>query len=140
MTTKEYLGQIKKIDEYVKGKLRDIDELRDSSESISSMVFDKDRVVSSKSRGQLENIVTKIVDMDRQVGIFLDLRNKIMAQLESLDADEYKVLYMRYVRCFSFPVIVEMLGIEGFGSESKIYRAHKQGLENFELKFGETYM
>lgn len=139
MTTKEYLLQVKKINDIIKNRMHEIDDLRSMSRNISSVAYDRDRVQSSGSVSKLENIVTRIVDLDRQVDNYIDLKYKIIKQIESLDADEYSVLYMRFVNGYTFGTILSMLNEEDVWSERKMYHVYSRALESFERKFGELY-
>lgn len=140
MTTKEYLMQIEKWDKIINNRLNDISELRDKADGVSSVPYDKDRVVTSGTKSKIEDIVTKIIDLERQVNIYIDMRQKIISQLEELNYDEYNVLYMRYVNCLAFPVICHRLNREDAWSESRMFKAHKCGLMDFESKFGKQYL
>lgn len=139
MTTKEYLLQVKKINDIIKNRMREIDDLRSMSRNISSMAYDCDRVQTSGGVSKLENIVTRIVDLDRQVDNYIDLKYKIIKQIESLDADEYSVLYMRFVNGYTFGTILSMLNEEDVWSERKMYHVYSRALDSFERKYGELY-
>lgn len=140
MTTKQYLGQIRKLNDIIRYRTKEIRELKEMAGSVSSPPFDKDKIVSSGGKNQLENKVTKIVDLERQVEAFVNLKYKIIEQLESLERDEYNVLYLRYVEDLPFTIIYSRLNRNDIWSESRVYKAHKQGLENFEVKYGVTYL
>ena len=140
MTTKQYLGQIRKLNAIIKYRTEDLNKLRELAGSVSSPPFDKDKIVSSGGKNQLENKVTKIVDLERQLEAFVGLKYKIIEQIESLESDEYNVLYLRYVKNMQFSEIYMQLNLKDIWSESRIYKAHKQGLEDFEVKYGVTYL
>ena len=140
MTTKQYLLQIKKINEIIKNRMFDLDELRDLSGSVSSVRYDQDKVITSGNKNQLENIVARIVDLDRQVKNYIDLKYTIIKQIESLDSEEYKVLYMRFVNNYTFDLILARLNTDDVWSERKMYQVYKRGLDNFEKMYGELYL
>lgn len=139
MTTKEYLSQIKKLNEIIKNRMFEIDELRNMAKGVSSVSYDRDKIMTSGNKNQLENIVTRIVDLDRQVNNYIDLKYRIIKQIESLDAEEYSVLYMRFVNNYPFVSILQRLNTEDIWSERKMYQVYSRGLDNFENKYGETY-
>jgi hypothetical protein len=140
MTTKEYLGQVKKWDKIIEDRLSYLNNLRMRIDHVSSPPYDKDRIMASSSASKMEDNVVKVIDLERQVNIYIDMRQKIVRQIEQLAADEYNVIYMKFVNCLSFPDILERLNYRDIWSESKMYRAYKSGLEDFEMKFGESYL
>lgn len=140
MTTKEYLEQIRKYDSIIENRLCYLGDLRKQIDEISSPPYDKDRIVSSGSTSKMEDNVVKVIDLEREVNIYIDMRQKVVRQIEQLEPNEYEVIYMKYVNCLSFPMILHNLNQKDIWSESRMYRAYRQGLEDFEVKFGETYL
>lgn len=138
MTTKEYLLQIKKLDAIIENRAAEIDRLRGIAQCVKGISYDRDRVQASGDN-QLERVVTMIVDLDRQLNNYIDIKYKIIKQIEALDADEYIVIYLRFVKCCSFDDIHTELNTDDVWSKSKIYHVYRRALESFENKFGELY-
>lgn len=106
MTTKDYLNQISYYNKIIDNKLIEITQYKELSYSISAVV-NEERVMSSSDPDktgcgyvrleQMEESLDKLIDK------YIDVKNKIIEQIEQINnEDYYTVLFLRYVRKFTF--------------------------------------
>ena len=138
--TKRYLGQIRHLDNVIENRIREMSRLREKITSISSEIKG-DRVQSSSSKDRVGDAVAKLVDLEREIdGLvdkFIDQKRVISEQLESLsEPDYYQILYLRYVERKSFCEI----SCDMDRPERTIKRIHDRGMDEFESRYGTTYM
>ena len=138
--TKRYLGQIRHLDNVIENRIREMSRLREKITSISSEIKGE-RVQSSSSKDRVGDAVAKLVDLEREIdGLvdrFIDQKRVISKQLESLsDPDYYQILYLRYVERKSFCEI----SCDMDRPERTIKRIHDRGMDEFESRYGTTYM
>ena len=138
--TKRYLGQIRHLDNVIENRIREMSRLRERITSISSEIKGE-RVQSSSSKDRVGDAVAKLVDLEREIdGLvdrFIDQKRVISEQLESLsDPDYYQILYLRYVERKSFCEI----SCDMDRPERTIKRIHDRGMDEFESRYGTTYM
>ena len=140
MDTKQYLRQIKRLDRQIQNKLSELYNLKMMASSIS-VSNEGERVQTSGNKDQLGAVVAKIVDMekevDKMVDLFVDTRNEIISQIDSMDdLDSYDILSMRYVSGKTFHEISEKTG----WSIRKVFSLHGKALLEFEKKYGREYL
>lgn len=138
--TKRYLGQIRHLDNKIENRLRELSRLRERITSISNEIKG-DRVQSSGTKDRVGDAVSKLVDLERDIDVlvdkFIDQKRVISEQLESLsEPDYYQILYLRYVERKSFCEI----SCELDRPERTVKRIHDKGMDEFESRFGTTYM
>ena len=139
MNTKEYLEQVEKWDKIIKNRIDEISRLEMLAQNISSKPLDKVSVVSSGPKDKIGGAVSKIIDIQNTIDGYMTKREAIIEQLETLSIDEYQILYLKYIRGCSFSMILDKLNESGKYSERKMYRKYKDGLNNFEIKYGSVY-
>ena len=140
MDTKQYLSQIRRLDRQIQNKLSELYNLKMMASSIT-VSNEGERVQTSGDKDQLGAVVAKVVDMEnevnRMVDVFVDTRNKIISQIDSLDdLDSYDILSMRYVAGKTFHEISE----KTHWSIRKVFSLHGKALLEFEKKFGKEYL
>lgn len=140
MDTKQYLSQIRRLDRQIQNKLSELYNLKMMASSIS-VSNDGERVQTSGNKDQLGAVVSKVVDMEKEVNrmvdLFVDTRKRIISQIDSLDdLDSYDILSMRYVAGKTFHEISEKTG----WSIRKVFSLHGKALLEFEKKFGREYL
>lgn len=140
MTTKQYLGQISRLDRMIQNKLSEIYQLKTLACSVT-VSSDKERVQTSGDKDRVGGIVAKIYDLEREtdalVDKFVDEKKKIIAQIDSIeDENMYHVLSSRYVLRKTFGEIA----IEMAYSRTQVDRIHEKALNEFEKRYGEGYM
>lgn len=140
MTTKEYLGQIERLDRMIQNKLSEISQLRHMASSIT--VAPKDvNVQSSGEQDRLGAAIAKLIDLENEtndlVDEFVDKRKKIISQIDEMeDVNMYHILSERYVARKDFNVISVEMGY----SFKQVTRIHRNALFEFEKKYGHEYM
>ena len=140
MTTKEYLRQIRIIDRRIDRKTDEVNRLKEVAVNIG-MDMTKERVQTSGTKDRVGNSATAIVDAEKEalryIGEYLDLRTKIISQINSLKKPSHSdILYLRYVKGLHYKEIAEDLSY----SEMHVYRTHSDALAAFEAQFGSTYL
>lgn len=101
MTAKEWLSQVRTLDQKINNRIEEIDRLR-ASLYYKGINYDKEPVsggvpVSSAS------VVAKIVDYEKdlqeEIDAFIDLKKEILKKLDKLtDSDYVRLLYLRYFK------------------------------------------
>lgn len=139
MDTKKYLNQIERLGKQIQNKLSEIYQLKTMACSVS-VSNEKDRVQTSPDKDRLGSTVAKIVDLeketDRLVDEFVEKRNHIIGQIDSMEnIDYYHILSLRYVSRNTFDDIAEKTG----WSIRQTFRIHGQALLEFEKEYGEEY-
>ena len=135
MTTKDYLNQISYYNKIIDNKLIEITQYKELSYSISAVV-NEERVMSSTGCGyvrleQMEESLDKLIDK------YIDVKNKIIEQIEQINnEDYYTVLFLRYVRKFTFEKIANETG----WCWRQVHRIHAKALQAFEDKYGSEYL
>lgn len=148
MTPKEYLNQIRCLDEKLRHRKQQIEEIRTKCESISGIDYSKDRVQTSNGNGQ-EKILVKYLDMVKELEadllLFRIKQTNIIREIEELSDERYmRLLYSRYVQYKS----LEQIAVEMNYNYFYIKHIHGEALEQFrkevmelrkESKNGENY-
>jgi hypothetical protein len=140
MTTKQYLGQISRLDKMIKNKLAEIYQLKSMACSVS-VSSDCDRVQSSHEMDRLGSTVAKIVDLeqetDKLVDDFLAKRKHIVGQIDEIkNSDYYQILSLRYVHSETFDGIAN----KTHWSIRKVFSLHGEALLEFERLYGRQYL
>ena len=131
MTPKEYLSQIRALDEKLKHRKQQIEEIRTKCENISAIDYSKDRVQTSNGNGQ-KLLLVKYLDLVKELEVdLLAFRIKqanIIREIEKLSDDKYmRLLYARYVQYKS----LEQIAVEMNYSFHWIRHVHGEALEQF---------
>ena len=140
MTTKQYLGQIERLNRMIENKVIEVGRIRSMACNISAPI-DKERVQSSSSYDKIGEKVARLVDLENEtdelIKSFVEKRKHIISQIDSIDRKEYYlVLTYRYVQFMDFKEIFLKMGI----SERNMYYYYGQALKEFEKKFGSEYL
>lgn len=140
MNTKQYLGQIERLEKMIQNKLSEIYRLKTMAFSVS-VSNEKDKVQTSADKDRLGSTVAKIIDLEREtdalVDRFIDKRNHIISQIDSMeDLNMYHVLSARYVSNKNF----DDIATEMFYSRMQINRIHGKALLEFEKRYGSEYL
>ena len=132
MVTKQYLGQIERLDKMIQNKLSEIYQLKTMACSVT-VSNDGERVQTSSDKDRLGSTVAKIVDLeketDRLVDRFVDLKKEIMSIISMIKSEKHReILFKKYFEQKSIYAIAEELGMTDRGCK----KAHKRALEEFE--------
>ena len=140
MTTKEYLGQISRLNRMINNKLTEIAQLKDMAESISAPQSGE-RVQTTPNFDKIGTRYAKIDEMERKidgmVDELVDKKEKIIQQIDSMeDENTYNILFARYIEKKTFEVIATEMKY----SWRQVVRLHGTALKQFEKKYGEGYL
>lgn len=140
MTTKEYLGQISRLNRMINNKLTEIAQLKDMAASISAPQSGE-RVQTTPNFDKIGTKYAKIDEMERKidgmVDELVDKKEKIIQQIDSMeDENTYNILFARYIEKKTFEVIATEMKY----SLRQVVRLHGTALKQFEKKYGEGYL
>lgn len=140
MTTKEYLGQISRLNRMINNKLTEIAQLKDMAVSISAPQ-NGDRVQTTPNFDKIGTKYAKIDEMERKidgmVDELVDKKEKIIQQIDAMeDENTYNILFARYIEKKTFEVIATEMKY----SWRQVIRLHGTALKQFEKKYGEEYL
>lgn len=140
MTTKEYLGQISRLNRMINNKLTEIAQLKDMAVSISA-TQSFERVQTTPNFDKIGTKYAKIDEMERKidgmVDELVDKKEKIIQQIDSMeDENTYNILFARYIEKKTFEVIATEMKY----SWRQVVRLHGTALKQFEKKYGEGYL
>lgn len=140
MTTKEYLGQISRLNRMINNKITEIAQLKDMAVSISAPQSGE-RVQTTPNFDKIGTKYAKIDEMERKidgmVDELVDKKEKIIQQIDSMeDENTYNILFARYIEKKTFEVIATEMKY----SWRQVVRLHGTALKQFEKKYGEGYL
>lgn len=127
---KEYLRQLRRLEVCIEQRQEELNRLR---ELIGCNAIDYgERVQTSPSADSIPNEVIRRAeleaDISRKIERFLQLKHKIINEIQSLDNAVYvKILYMRYVEYKSLDEIAEKMNY----SYRQVLRLHGMALQEF---------
>lgn len=138
LNAKQYLRQLRRLDNIVQSKLDQLESLKNLAERITQVPKDM-AVQESRYDDKLSELIPKIIDLEneirRNVEKLLDLKLKITHQINSLDNDEYKLLLMlRYLNFKTWEEIAVEMGY----TYQWIHVLHGRALKYFAQKVQET--
>lgn len=133
MNAKEYLSQAFHIDQRIDSKLAQLAKLRASATKCTATLSDMPRS-DSPNQQQLEIVVCKIVDLERDINADIDRLVDLKAEARRVisaisDPDQQLVLELRYLCYKEWLEIAEALGY----SEAWIYKLHGRALKNVKV-------
>ena len=140
METKQYLNQIERLEKQIQNKLSEIYQLKTMACSVT-VSNENDRVQTSPDKDRLGSTVAKLVDLEeetnRLVDEFVDKRNHIISQIDSMEnVDYYHILSLRYVSKNTFEGIADKTG----WSIRQVFKLHGRALQEFEKLYGGEYL
>lgn len=135
MTAKEYLEQLIVLDKEINSKQLRLITLRDIVVN-TTPTYEEESVQHSRKRNPLEDIMAKIVDLDREIDEdidkLVDLKAEVWEQLDKLSDERLKrILWLKYAERKSGKYIAENMGL----TSRHIRRLHLQALVSFEKIF-----
>lgn len=136
LTARQYLEQLKLIDEKINQDLEELEAIKLSAYSVGSIDYSRERVQTSCSGDSLGNAVTRYIARSKQINseidLFVDAKDRIRKQIQGLNNRNYiQVLFKIYVQYKS----VKVTASEMKKSYSYVVALHKKAL----LEFEETY-
>lgn len=132
MTAKEYLNRISVLEDEIKRKQQRCRTLRDVAMN-TSVNNSNDAVQTSRDKNPLEKILTKVIDLDREIEAdearLVDLKAEVWEQLDKMtDERRKRILWLHYAENKSWKELAE----EMFISRRHILRLHKYALDEFD--------
>lgn len=140
MDTKQYLGQIGRLDRMIKNKMTELSQYKDLAYGLSA-ITNEERVQSSPDFDKMTGKVAKIIEMERKIDSliddYVDKKNVIVSQIDSMENETYyEILFARYIEKKTFEKIADEMSY----SWRQIIRLHGRALQEFEKKYGEIYI
>ena len=140
MTTKEYLGKLKNIDNRIRDKIEEADKWMSIAERQGGNSCD-DRVQTSKKYDKMGDAIALAVDYEaesRKLAKELTvLKNKIIKQIDAIENElYYNILKAYYIKEQGFG---EIAYVEHY-SYKQIRRYYEQAINAFETKYGSEYL
>lgn len=139
MDTKQYLGQISRLDRMIKNKMTELSQYRDLIYGLSA-VTNEERVQKSPDFDKMTGKVAKVLKIeskiDELIDEYVDKKNLIISQIDSMENETYyEILFARYIEKKTFEKIAD----EMMYSWRQIIRLHGKALQEFEKIYGKTY-
>ena len=132
MTAKEYLNQVRKLDNLIDSKLSEVNNLKRAATSITATLKDVPARSEGTTSDKVGNSVAAIVDLekeiDKEVVQLVELRGDILKTIQQLDPMEYALVYKRYFQYKWWEVIAD----EMYYTRQWINALHKRALKNLE--------
>lgn len=132
MSAKEFLNKIRTADMMINCKLEQVANLT-AMLSAGGVRYDKEKVQSSSQGDLMANTIIKIIELEKQINIDIDLlidyKTEARKLIEQLDNDAEKIiLYKRYFDNKSF----EQVSVECNYSWRHTHRLHGNALANLD--------
>lgn len=131
MTAKEYLNRLIELDDAINKKQQRLATLRDVALNTTPKC-DSEAVQHSREKNPLENIMAKIVDLDREldedIDKLVDLKAEVWEQLDRLSDERYKrILWLHYAERKTWGYISNDVNL----TRRHVIRLHKVALDSF---------
>jgi hypothetical protein len=131
MTAKQYLMQLKELEDKIQHREQLIEELRVKASGVKAITYDQDRVQTSPANIS-ETVIIKylglINKLDNERIKYANLKDTIIREIESMDNHNFsKLLYKRYVEMKS----LEQIAVEMCYNYDYIRRIHGWALSCF---------
>ncbi|MBQ3426621.1 MAG: RNA polymerase subunit sigma-24 [Clostridia bacterium] len=135
MTAKEYLEQLITLDKEISRKQQRLVTLRDIVMN-TTPAYEEEVVQHSRILNPFENIMAKIIDLDREINEdidrLVDLKAEVWEQLDRLSDERLKrILWLKYAEMKTWNYIAADVNI----TRRHAIRLHKLGLDEFEKNF-----
>ena len=139
MDTRQYLGQVSRLDRMIKNKISEITELQVLFYGLSAVKLEE-RVQTTPNHDKMGTAYAKIADRQAELNSlieeFVDKKAHIVSQIDGLENEtNYAILFARYIERKKFEEIATDIGY----SERQVLRLHVDALGEFKRKYGEEY-
>lgn len=136
MTTKQYLLQIKYLENSIRRKRDQLDTIRSEMSMLKSPAYTSEKVQASKMDDKMLQLIILYSDIEarltEEVSNLLVIREKIINQIEALDNDKHReVLYLVYVKHLSWDDVAQSMCY----SRRRVEQIHGMALLEFEKRF-----
>lgn len=129
MCVREWLEQIKKLDELINAKIAERDRYTAMATSITAkmpdgMPFSNRGTASDKVGDGVVKLIMLECELNALIDEYVDLKKKIVDQIEKLPPKEYGVIHRRYVLGMTMEAIADEMG----KSTVQVWRIRKKAL------------
>lgn len=133
MSAKEWLEQVKKLDQLINAKLAERDRLKDIATDISPKMPDGMPGNHTGSVSQrMQNAVCALVDLEHKldglIDKYIDCKQKVVKALEQLPEKEYGVLHRHYIKYMTWEKVAEDMGY----STVHVWRIKNSAIEHLD--------
>lgn len=133
MTSKEYLGQIRRLDFRIKQKRRELEELRDLQGRTMGVDYSGAKVQSSFHGYEGEKIAIEIMELEKDITdelVVLQKRKALLfEEINRLENEIYvEILAYRYINCMR----LEEIAVEMHMSFDWVRHLHGKALQEFQ--------
>ena len=140
MDTKQYLGQIGRLDRMIKNKMTELSQYKDLAYGLSA-ITNEERVQTTPEFDKMSGKVAKIIEIEQKIDSlideYVDKKNLIISQIDKIENETYyEILFARYIEKKTFEKIADEMNY----SFRNTTRIHGRALREFENKFGKTYL
>lgn len=134
MTAKEYLSQVKRLDESINCRLRELEYWRVLSCRLSDSGFDEHHDPNRSTEAPFVRCLEKIDEIERDVNVridkLVDLRRAVNKAIDAMgNSDEQVLLRCRYLDGLSWADICQIMNV----SLRTVYRLHSTALDDFNV-------
>jgi len=132
MTAKQYLRQVRRLDNIVNAKLEQVEMLRAMTTRMTTKLS-TDKVQESNIPDKMPTLICKIVDLEKEItndiDQLIDLKTEVMRKIDSIQNDDYKLLLtLRYLNFKTW----EQIAVEMGFTFQWVHALHKRALIEFE--------
>lgn len=132
MKAKQYLRQVRWLDNTVTAKLEQLEGLKTKVTKITGSL-NESKVQESKVHDKTANLVCKIVELDKEItddiDKLIDLKREAMQRIDSIDNEDYQlILTLRYLNLKSW----EQIAVEMNYAFSWVHKLHAKALIKFD--------
>lgn len=110
MNAKEYMQQIRKLDQIIENKLIEIEQWKTLATGTTSY-SDGERVQTSSNQQKMADAVARYLDIQNEIeediDRLVDIKMDVIRTIERLKPKEYDVLHMIYVQYLTFNEVAE---------------------------------
>lgn len=129
MNAREYLNRAYKLDNRIKSKLAQVQSLNEMATKVTSG-FNEAPVSGTRNVGRVQDVITKIIDLETEINAdidsLVDIKAEIMALVKKVtEIDCQLILEMRYLCYQSW----EQIAVDLNYSIHHVYKIHTQALE-----------
>lgn len=134
MNAKQFLRQVRYLDDLIDTKLEQIQELRSLAEKVTSTLsLDGTSLQSSGLQDKIGDLVARIVDLQMEIekatSRMIDIKTKAMRLIDNMPTPEHRLLLqMRYLRGLTW----EQIAVDMAYTYRGIHYLHSRALREFE--------
>lgn len=132
MTAKQYLRQVRRLDNLINAKLEQAEELRGTVMRITQNL-DAVKVEKRSFNDKTGTLIAKIVDLEKEINKdidkLIDLKAEIVSKIDKIENQDYRlILTLRYLNFKKW----EQIAVEMGYSYQWVHRLHGRALIEFE--------